>query len=66
MGEGSLISRDARDRVRARAVPLAAALARVGFTANMLTVLGFGIALAAAVLAGVQWWLAAGDRKSVV
>ena len=60
MGEGSLISRDARDRVRARAVPLAAALARVGFTANMLTVLGFGIALAAAVLAGVQWWLAAG------
>ena len=60
MGEGSLISSDARGRVRARVVPLAKALARVGFTANMLTVLGFGIALAAAVLAGLQWWLAAG------
>jgi CDP-diacylglycerol--glycerol-3-phosphate 3-phosphatidyltransferase len=60
MADGSLLSRDARDRVRARVVPLARAMARVGLTANTLTVLGFGIAIVAALLAGLQWWLAAG------
>jgi len=60
MGDGSLLSNDARGRLRARVVPLATALARAGFTANTLTVIGFGVALAAALLAGLQWWLAAG------
>jgi CDP-diacylglycerol--glycerol-3-phosphate 3-phosphatidyltransferase len=60
MGDGSLLSNDARGRARARAVPLALALARIGFTANALTLIGFAIALVAALLAGLQWWLAAG------
>ena len=60
MADGSLVSRDARGRLRARVVPLARAMARIGLTANMLTVLGFGIAIVAAFMAGLQWWLAAG------
>ncbi|MFI5254565.1 MAG: CDP-alcohol phosphatidyltransferase family protein [Candidatus Limnocylindrales bacterium] len=60
MADGSLLSNDARLRLKARFVPLALALARLGFTANLLTIIGFGIALVAAVLAGLQWWLAAG------
>jgi len=60
MGDGSLLSNEARGRVRARVVPLAVALARLGFTPNMLTLIGFGIALVAALLAGLGWWLAAG------
>jgi CDP-diacylglycerol--glycerol-3-phosphate 3-phosphatidyltransferase len=60
MGDGSLLSNEARDRLKKRVVPLATALARVGFTANVLTFIGFGIALLAALLAGLQWWLAAG------
>jgi CDP-diacylglycerol--glycerol-3-phosphate 3-phosphatidyltransferase len=60
MTDGSLLSRDARGRLKARVVPLAAALARAGLTANMLTVIGFGIAIVAALMAGFQWWLAAG------
>jgi CDP-diacylglycerol---glycerol-3-phosphate 3-phosphatidyltransferase len=35
-------------------------MARVGLTPNMLTLIGFAIASVAAVLAGVQWWAAAG------
>lgn len=60
MGDGSLLSNDARDRFRARLQPFAAGIARLGLTPNMLTLIGFGIAIVAAVAAGLQWWVAAG------
>ncbi len=58
--EGSLLSVEARDRMRQRVEPYAANLARVGLTPNVLTLIGFGISIAAAVLGGVQLWLACG------
>ena len=61
MGDGSLLSNDARDRFRARLQPYAAGIARLGLTPNMLTLIGFGIAIVAAVAAGLQWWVAAGE-----
>ena len=57
---GSLLSIDARNRFRQRVEPLAANIARVGLTPNALTLLGFGISVIAAVLAGLQLWLACG------
>ena len=40
--------------------PVAVALGRLGLTPNALTLIGFGIAVVAAVLAGAQLWLPAG------
>jgi phosphatidylglycerophosphate synthase len=35
-------------------------MANAGLTPNRLTLIGFGIAIAAAVFAGLEWWLVAG------
>lgn len=60
MREGSLLSVERRHRVRAAVEPYAAGLARLGLTPNALTLIGFGISIAAAMAAGLQLWLAAG------
>jgi phosphatidylglycerophosphate synthase len=57
---GSFISPELRARVRGLMVPIAVGLGRVGFTPNGLTLVGFGIAIIAAVLAALQLWLPAG------
>lgn len=49
-----------RDAMRASIEPLARGMARVGLTANKLTLIGFGIAAIAAAMAGFEWWLLAG------
>ena len=60
MGEGTLLSVERRRRIRQAVEPYAALLARTGLSPNMLTVAGFGISIVAAILAGLQLWLAAG------
>ncbi len=60
MGEQSFVSAELRDRMRGSAAPFATALGRLGLTPNVLTLSGFVISCAAAGLAGVQLWLAAG------
>jgi phosphatidylglycerophosphate synthase len=57
---GSFVSPELRARVRGLAEPIGLALARVGFSPNGLTVIGFLIACLAAVAAGAQAWLLAG------
>ena len=57
---GSFISPELRARVRGLMVPIAVGLGRLGFTPNGLTLVGFGIAIIAAILAGLQLWLPAG------
>lgn len=57
---GSLVSPETRTRVKRLGEPAALLLGRLGFTPNGLTLLGFGISIVAAVLAGAQLWLAAG------
>jgi len=57
---GSLVSPELRARVRGLAVPVALAFGRLGLTPNALTVLGFGISLAAAVAAGFGAWIPTG------
>jgi CDP-diacylglycerol--glycerol-3-phosphate 3-phosphatidyltransferase len=57
---GSVVSPELRARVRGLAVPVALAFGRMGLTPNALTVLGFGISVAAGVAAGNQAWIAAG------
>lgn len=57
---GSLVSPDLRARVRGAAEPIARALGRIGLSPNHLTLIGFGIAIVAAVAAARQSWLAAG------
>ncbi|MEO7664095.1 MAG: CDP-alcohol phosphatidyltransferase family protein [Candidatus Limnocylindrales bacterium] len=57
---GSLVSPDLRARVRGAAEPVARAFGRVGLTPNHLTLIGFGIAIIAAIAAARQSWLAAG------
>ena len=57
---GSIVSPDLRARVRAGAEPIARLFGRVGLTPNMLTLIGFGIAVIAAWAAASQLWLAAG------
>jgi phosphatidylglycerophosphate synthase len=59
-GGGSLVSPEVRARVKKLAEPIALALGRLGLSPNSLTVLGFGITVIGAVLAGAQAWLAAG------
>lgn len=58
--EGTLVPVRARDRFRRRVEPYAANLARVGLTPNALTLIGFGISVGAAILGGLQLWLACG------
>ena len=60
MPDGSLVSNDVRNSLRRRVEPFARGLGRVGLTPNALTVLGFLVAAVGGVLAGLQWWLAAG------
>src|SRR5574340_1301530 len=60
MGEGTLLSAERRRRIRQAVEPYAALLARTGLSPNLLTVAGFGISIVAAILAGLQLWLAAG------
>ncbi len=56
----ALATPDLRARVRAMAEPFALGFARVGLTPNHLTLIGFGVAIAAAIAAATQNWLAAG------
>jgi phosphatidylglycerophosphate synthase len=57
---GSLVSPELRTRVRGLAEPIARSFGRLGLTPNHLTLIGFGIAIAAAWAAASQAWLAAG------
>jgi phosphatidylglycerophosphate synthase len=57
---GSIVSPELRARVRGVATPIAVGFGRLGLTPNHLTLIGFGIAIVAAVAAGTQAWLAAG------
>ena len=57
---GSFVSPELRTRIRGMAEPLGRGLAKLGLTPNMLTLIGFGIAILAAVAAGAQSWLLAG------
>lgn len=57
---GSLVSPEARARIRHLLTPVAVGLGRLGLSPNALTVIGFLIAVVAAVAAGAQAWLAAG------
>jgi phosphatidylglycerophosphate synthase len=49
-----------RTRARSAAEPIAKVFGRVGLTPNMLTLIGFGIAVVAAAFAARQEWLIAG------
>jgi phosphatidylglycerophosphate synthase len=57
---GSLVSPELRARVRGLALPIALAFGRMGLTPNALTVIGFGISVAAGIAASQQAWIAAG------
>lgn len=57
---GSLVSAGLRARARGLADPVARGLGRLGLTPNHLTLIGFSIAVVAAVAAAQQAWLAAG------
>ena len=54
---GSVVSPELRARVRNLAVPVALAFGRLGLTPNALTVLGFAIAVIAAVAAAKGAWI---------
>ncbi len=57
---GSLTSAEQRQAVKKAFEPVALFFGRLGLTPNGLTLLGFGITLIAAALAGFQLWLLAG------
>jgi phosphatidylglycerophosphate synthase len=57
---GSFVSPDLRAKIRGLMTPIAIGLGRLGLSPNALTVIGFLIACAAAVAAGLQAWLVAG------
>jgi phosphatidylglycerophosphate synthase len=57
---GSLVPPVLRERVRDLALPVATGLGRLGLSPNALTLIGFAIAVVAAVAAAGQAWLAAG------
>ena len=57
---GSIVSPELRQRVRGLATPIAVGFGRLGLSPNHLTLIGFGIAILAAVAAGSQTWLVAG------
>lgn len=56
---GSLVTPEARQRVRGIATPVAVFLGRLGLTPNGLTFIGFIGTCVAAIAAAAQWWLAA-------
>ncbi|CAN5734495.1 hypothetical protein BH23CHL7_BH23CHL7_03010 [soil metagenome] len=55
----SIVSPALRQRVRSGVGPIARLFGRVGLTPNALTLIGFGIALAAAACAAAGWWILA-------
>jgi phosphatidylglycerophosphate synthase len=55
-----MISPETRARVRGIAVPIALFFGRLGLTPNALTLIGFGIAILAAIAAAGQSWILAG------
>lgn len=57
---GSFVSNDMRTRVRGLAAPIGRLFVRLGLSPNAITVIGFGIAVVAAVVAGLAAWLPAG------
>ena len=57
---GPVASQGLRSRVRSIATPIAVGFGRIGLTPNHLTLIGFGIAVVAAVAAWQQYLLAAG------
>jgi archaetidylinositol phosphate synthase len=57
---GSVVSPALRARVRGLATPIASGFGRLGISPNQLTLIGFGIAILAAVAAAQQAWLLAG------
>jgi phosphatidylglycerophosphate synthase len=57
---GSIVSPDLRARIRGVATPIALGFGRLGLTPNHLTLIGFGIAVIAAVAAAQQAWILAG------
>jgi len=65
MGKGSFISPDQRSGIRSKIEPIALAMSRAGLTPNMLTLIGFGIASAGGLMAGLEWWLLAGIVATV-
>jgi CDP-diacylglycerol--glycerol-3-phosphate 3-phosphatidyltransferase len=54
------ISNDTRSRIKGIFEPLALAMGRFGLTPDALTLIGFGITIVGAVLAGAELWLVAG------
>ena len=56
----SVVSPGLRTRIRGIATPIALAMGKVGLTPNALTLIGFGIAILAAIAAGLQSWVVAG------
>ncbi|MFL5921613.1 MAG: CDP-alcohol phosphatidyltransferase family protein [Gaiellaceae bacterium] len=56
----SVVSPNLRTRIRGIATPIAIAMGKVGLTPNALTLIGFGIAVIAAVAAGLQSWVVTG------
>jgi CDP-diacylglycerol--glycerol-3-phosphate 3-phosphatidyltransferase len=56
----SVVSSGLRTRIRGVATPIAVAMGRVGLTPNALTLIGFGIAIVAALVAAAQSWFLAG------
>jgi phosphatidylglycerophosphate synthase len=57
---GSIVSPELRARIRGVATPVALGFGRLGLTPNHLTLIGFGIAVVAAVSAAQQAWILAG------
>lgn len=57
---GSFVSPELRAKVRGLAEPVGRLFVRLGLSPNAITVIGFGIAVVAAVVAGLQAWLPAG------
>jgi phosphatidylglycerophosphate synthase len=57
---GGVVTPELRARVRGLVIPVALAFGRMGLTPNALTVLGFGIAVVAAVAASQEGWIPAG------
>lgn len=55
--EGSLFTGDERARIKRIGEPIALFLGRLGFTPDALTVVGFGIVLAAAFAAAANQWV---------
>ncbi len=59
MGDRSFVPPAARARLRDAAVPVALGFGRLGLSPDALTVIGFGIAVLAAIAAGLGAWLVA-------